>query len=152
MADFTFKVNVRDEGGRVSSISGYVVAASEAAAVSAIESMLDDVDPLTDGVIEKTVNLTSVHTMTGTGWKTSAATGSDVAIKAKFTFADANGFKKLITIPAFDKDSYGSPSRVIDTNQTDIGAFTTEIISGGFATNRHDDLTQITKAVEAYED
>lgn len=152
MANYVFSVPVADEGGRMSSISGFLVAADDAAATAAIVSMLTDADVLIGGKIGEIANLTKQIDVSAATLKATAAAGSDRAKKAKFTFSDGAGHNKLLTLPTFLDTIYGSPSRDIDTTDEDVAAFVTEIISGGYTTNRFEDLTTIVKAVESYGD
>lgn len=150
MPNYAFSVPVTDEGGRGSNITGYIVAASTAAVDTRIAALAGLADALMEGVIAPTYNLTEIRTHGNGSIKTSANVGSDRRKKGKFTFGSSNGFNKLLTLPTFDDIAFGSPDGAINLSLQAVIDFRDEILTGGYSTNRYEDLISLIKAVEDF--
>lgn len=150
MANYQFSFPVTDEGGRVSNVSGYLVAADQSAADARMTILMQTVDALVGGVIGTTYNLIEERTVAPVGIKTSADVGADRRKKGKFTFNDSAGHPKLISLPSFDDVVFGLPDGTINLANGTVTAFVSEITGQAYATNRYEDLVTLAKAVESF--
>lgn len=148
MANFVFSFPVADEGGKKSVVSGHIVAADLAAFTARMTALLPLVDAITDGVITQEISVTQSVTLALGGLKSAAGVGTNVKHKGKFTFASADGFPKLISIPAFDSVNFGTPEQAVDIDAQPVIDLVAEFTGGGYSTSHWEDLTSLVKTAE----
>jgi len=92
------------------------------------------------------------------GLKANALAQSEVEIGARFGFTDAQAFRTGLRIPAFLQSKLVIGSNTVFTEDVDVLAFTNAMVNGLTpvatlvqpTTNRSDDLTSLSSAIEAF--
>jgi hypothetical protein len=131
------------------------------AAIFAAE-MAQLIDPLIRGVIRR-IGIAFLIDMAGvTGIKTAALAGADVEEGAKFGFRTAANFFTGLRLPTFDEAFIIDGTDQVDTEDPDVAAFVTAMVSGidlsgaggtgtiSPTTNREEDLVALTYAQESF--
>ena len=126
-------------------------AASEAAALTALQAAVEAEDVLNDTAVQS-IELKSIVDFSGWTLDATADVNSDVEIQGLFQFRTATTprFYKTIMIPGFLENLYAT-GKTINLGDADVLDFTGAINGGGFATNHYEDLVATNKAVKAFD-
>lgn len=127
-----------------------LVAADEAAALTALQNMIEAQDTLNE-VLLIDLRLNQIVDFSGYVLKAVPVANSDVEIGGRFQFRTATvpRYYKEVTVPGFRKNTYVQNKNIILTN-ADVLAFTGVINGQGFTTNHYEDLVATVKGYEVF--
>lgn len=158
MAVFTILVTIKDAKNKDSTMEVNLPSTVTLANVSIFAIALAAlIEPLIKGQITRVaiaLNLPAALT----GLRTAPLAGSDVEEGAKFVFNTTGGFITSTRIPTFDESKIASDSRLVDTSDTDVGAFIVTMTDGLVAAGgaepvdkRGADVETLESALEAFQ-
>lgn len=148
MANYAFTASWLDEDGDTSVMSGHLVAATEAAALTALQTMLTNADGLS---LAKLVSVNLVLDVNISAWtlKAAPAADSDVEIGGRFVFTAVGGFRTTLTIPGFDKNTYSAVGGQIP-NVAPVSTFVSAVTVNDFSSSHYEDITALLEAYETF--
>ena len=138
-------ISVRDGENKVSTMTAYHNALLHADARTAASQLAGFVSVLTEGVVSK-VELTEVVDTSAAA----APSGSDVEIKALFTFDNDDTKAAQMSIPAFMRSYMLPNSDRVNVANPDVADFTGHILGSGFVDSRNVALVGLRSAVEQF--
>jgi hypothetical protein len=151
-------IGIRDAPGSESIVRIHMPTNTE---IATFQTFLGDTATLIDAVVKGKITSLSVGIgvdLPG-GLKSTPDSAADVEEGARFIFGTANGGSTRVRLPTFDEAKMVSGTDLVNTSDTDVAAFVTQMIDGETITlqaqhpsgSDESDITSLTSARSAFQ-